>query len=175
MDPIKKRRTTVVKKPLIALAVLAFIVAALLAIGRKGISTEILINAPIDRVWAELTDFSSYPDWNPFIKKLIGSFEQGKTIEVRIQPEGGDPFVFRPRVLLHERNRMLQWEGRLLLPGIFTGRHSFELVTVGPGKTKLVQKEDFNGILVPFINLDSTLKGFNAMNRELKKRIEGRP
>jgi len=164
-----------VKKPLIALAVLTFIVAALLAIGRKSISTEILINAPIERVWIELTDFGRYPDWNPFIKKLVGPVEQGKTIEVKIQPEGGDPFVFRPRVLLHEKNRMLQWEGRLLLPGIFTGRHSFELTKTAPNTTRLVQKEDFNGILVSFINLDSTEKGFNAMNRELKKRIEGKP
>lgn len=163
------------KKLLIALAVLAFIVAALLAIGRKSISTRIVINAPLNRVWAELTDFNSYPDWNPFIKKLVGSLGKGETIEVRIQPEGSEPFIFTPKILQYEENRILQWEGRFLLPGIFTGRHSFELVAVGPGKTQLVQKEDFNGIMVPFFNFDSTIKGFDSMNRDLKKRIESRP
>ncbi|NET51393.1 MAG: SRPBCC domain-containing protein, partial [Merismopedia sp. SIO2A8] len=26
--------------------------------------TDIVINAPIQEVWAHLTDFSTYPEWN---------------------------------------------------------------------------------------------------------------
>lgn len=34
------------------------------------ISTEILINAIPDKIWAILTDFDKYPSWNPFIKYI---------------------------------------------------------------------------------------------------------
>jgi uncharacterized protein YndB with AHSA1/START domain len=36
----------------------------------KEIRTEILINAQAYKVWKALTDFNSYPSWNPFIKYL---------------------------------------------------------------------------------------------------------
>ncbi len=32
----------------------------------KEIHTEIEINAPAGKVWRVLTDFPSYPEWNPF-------------------------------------------------------------------------------------------------------------
>lgn len=160
------------KKLLVALMLMAVVIAVLLMLGKKSVSTEIVINAPINRVWIELTDFAKYPDWNPFIKRINGAFEKGKIIEVVIQPEGSEPFVFAPEVKLYEENSILQWEGKFLIPGIFTGRHTFELVGIGAGKTKLIQKEDFNGILVPFFNFKSTISGFDSMNRKLKRRVE---
>ncbi|RYZ45415.1 MAG: SRPBCC domain-containing protein, partial [Chitinophagaceae bacterium] len=33
----------------------------------KQIKTEIVINASKEKVWAILTNFSQYPQWNPFI------------------------------------------------------------------------------------------------------------
>ncbi len=48
------------------------------------------------------------------------------------------------------------------------------MIPVDPVKTRLVQEEDFNGILVPFFSFDSTVEGFTAMNKELKKRVEGK-
>ena len=39
----------------------------------KEIKTEIAINAPIDKIWNTLLDFKSYPNWNPFIIKVMGS------------------------------------------------------------------------------------------------------
>lgn len=162
------------KKALYTFITLAIIVTLLLVFGKKHISTEIIINASIDKVWDELTDFSKYPDWNPFIRKISGEIKKGNIIEVTFQTHGSDPIVFTPEIILYEENNILQWEGKLFIPGIFTGRHTFQLVKIETNKTKLIQKEDFNGILVPFFKFDSTIEGFTLMNKEFKKRTENK-
>jgi hypothetical protein len=159
-------------KKLIFLILIILVIAVLLVIGKKSITTEIIINSPVDKVWEEFTDFSKYPDWNPFIKKIAGDFKTGSRIEVEFHTQGHKPMVFTPDILVMQKNSIFQWEGKLLMPGIFTGRHTFQLVEIEKNKTKLIQKEDFNGILVPFFSFDSTLDGFQSMNKALKERIE---
>lgn len=70
----------------------------------------------------------------------------------------------------------LVWLGRLLLPGIFDGRHSFELKDNGDGTMTFKHSEQFNGILVPFmrkkLNREITA-GFRQMNEALKAHVEG--
>jgi hypothetical protein len=160
------------KKASLVLSLLIAVIVVLLVLGKKHISTEISIDAPADAVWAVLTDFGKYPEWNPFIVRVSGDIKKGGTLEVTFHTKGSDPVVFTPTVLLNEKNSIFQWEGRLLVPGIFTGRHTFRLVSIGPAKTRLVQEEDFNGILVPFFSFTSTEDGFSLMNSELKKRVE---
>jgi uncharacterized protein YndB with AHSA1/START domain len=36
----------------------------------KELHSEIEIDASAERVWAILTDFASYPRWNPFIRSI---------------------------------------------------------------------------------------------------------
>jgi hypothetical protein len=163
-----------VKKVSFALSLLIAVIATMLILGNKHISTEIAIDAPAEAVWAELTDFGKYPEWNPFIVKVTGDAVRGGTLEVTFHTKGSDPVAFSPTVLQNEKSSIFQWEGRLLMPGIFTGRHTFQLVRIDAVKTLLVQKEDFNGILVPFFSFKTTVDGFTLMNRELKKRVETR-
>jgi hypothetical protein len=162
------------KKASLILSIFIAIIVLLLVFGNKHISTDITIDAPAGAVWEELTDFPHYPEWNPFIKKVSGEIKKGGTIEVTFHTEGSDPVVFTPEINLIEANNVFQWQGRLLMPGIFTGRHTFQLVKIDANRTLLVQKEDFNGILVPFFNYDSTVEGFTLMNRQLKKRVESK-
>lgn len=39
----------------------------------REIRTEIIIAAPIEKIWAILINFSSYPRWNPFIRNIEGN------------------------------------------------------------------------------------------------------
>jgi hypothetical protein len=136
---------------------------------RIAVTTE--IEAPVDAVWAELTNTSAFPTWNPFITSLSGELAVGTRLEVRIAPPGGKPMTFRPTVTAVEEGRRLEWLGRVLLPGVFDGRHSFTLEPV-PGGTRLTQAETFTGILVPLTasTLAKTEKGFRAMNEALRAR-----
>lgn len=141
----------------------------------KELRSAIEINATPERVWALLTDFPSFPDWNPFIRRATGAIQTGGRLEVLIQPSGASGMTFRPTVLKVEPARELRWLGHLLVPGLFDGEHSFLIERIGEGQTRFVQQETFKGILVPLFarQLDSdTLRGFNEMNEALKARAE---
>ena len=82
--------------------------------------------------------------------------------------------TFRPTITEVTEGRGLEWLGRLVMPGIFVGRHSFRLEALGDGRTRLTQAEEFSGMLVPFTGkiLERTRAGFAAMNDALRARAE---
>lgn len=144
---------------------------------RYELRTDIEIDAAPRRVWEVLTDFASYPEWNPFIRIVRGIPEVGERLEIGIQPTGARGMTFRPRVLVAEAGRELRWRGRLLLPGVFDGVHRFVIKPLGATKVLFQHSEEFSGILVPLFraNLDrDTRRGFEEMNLALKQRAETR-
>jgi hypothetical protein len=141
----------------------------------KELRSEIEIEAPTDRVWQVLTDFESYPEWNPFIRRVSGRAEVEERLVVHMQPSGSRGMSFRPTVMKVEAGRELRWLGHLLVPGIFDGEHIFEIEELEGGRVRFVQREVFKGLLVPLLarGLDrDTQRGFEEMNRALKERIE---
>jgi hypothetical protein len=140
--------------------------------------TAIDIAATTARVWEVLTDFSAYPDWNPFIRRIAGPVAVGARLETHLLPPGGRGMTFRPTVLAAEPERELRWIGYVGTPGIFDGEHRFRIEPIGPDRVRFVQEERFSGFLAPLILRfieRSTLEGFAAMNRALKARAEQTP
>ena len=107
------------------------------------IHTDVEIAAPAERVWALLTDFAAYPQWNPFIRSIEGRPQQGATLKVRIQPSGAKAMTFRPTVLVAEPGRELRWLGRFLVPGLFDGEHRFVIQPSPSGTVRFEQGERF--------------------------------
>jgi hypothetical protein len=140
------------------------------------LQSEIEIDAPPAAVWAVLSDLDAYGEWNPFIRRIGGDLREGATLDVRIEPPGGRGMTFAPTVLAARPERELRWIGRLLVPGIFDGEHSFELEPIDGGRTRFVQSERFSGILVRVLGsmLGKTELGFEQMNAALKERVEAR-
>jgi hypothetical protein len=141
----------------------------------KELYTEITIAASDDRVWQLLTDFATFPQWNPFMRRVRGQAKAGTRLEVYIQPSGARGMTFRPTVLIAEPKRELRWLGRLLVPGLFDGEHSFIIESRGPHQVRFVQREQSRGVLVLLFSrsLDTdTLRGFGEMNAALKARAE---
>ncbi len=145
------------------------------------LTTTIDIDAPPAVVWEILTDLPAYADWNPFIIESSvdtadGRPTTGATMTNRMQPPGGRAVTFKPTVTELDDGRVLEWLGRLLVKGLFDGRHRFELAPLDGG-TRLHHAETFTGILVPLFkrSLDGgTLDGFHAFNDALKQRAEAR-
>jgi hypothetical protein len=139
----------------------------------RRIETAIDIAAPPRAVWDVLVDFAAYPDWNPFIRRLQGEALVGARLEVTVQPPAAKPMTFKPTVLAADPARELRWLGRVLMPGLFDGQHSFRLEPTATG-CRLHHGEEFRGILVPLFGrmLDNTAHGFTAMNAALKVRVE---
>lgn len=137
--------------------------------------TEIEIKASAEQVWTVLSDFSSYTQWNPFIRSVAGMPEQNARLQITVQPSGGKAMRFSPTVLVAEAGRELRWLGRFLLPGIFDGEHRFVIEPLGEGKVRFRQSERFSGLLVGLLraSLDrDTKRGFEQMNLALKARAE---
>ncbi|HXW37086.1 MAG TPA: SRPBCC domain-containing protein [Nitrososphaerales archaeon] len=140
------------------------------------IRREIEIDATPERVWRSLTDFGSFPVWNPFIRAATGLIEENKRLTITLQPSGGRSSTFRPTVLRAEPYRELRWLGHLGVPGLFDGEHVFEIQPSASGGTHFVQRETFGGILVPILMKmmkAEVSRGFEEMNLALKKRAEG--
>lgn len=135
----------------------------------KIITTHLTVNASAEDVWATLTDLAGYSTWNPFITNASGSVGVAERLNLTIQPPGGRAMAFRPWVTAVEEHRYLEWLGRLAMPGIFDGRHSFQLTPMGVSRTLVQQSETFTGALVPFAGhrLVRTQAGFVAMNEAL--------
>jgi hypothetical protein len=144
----------------------------------KELHSEIEIAASAQRVWDILTDFSSYPQWNPFIRRISGEAKIGERVEVRLEPPESRGVTLKPRVLNIEPNRELRWLGHLLVPGLFDGEHTLAIEPLEENHVRFVQRESFKGLLVPLLarSLDnSTRRGFEEMNRALKERAEAPP
>ena len=141
----------------------------------KELRTETEINGTIDQVWQVLTDFHSFPEWNPFIKKIEGDLEVGAQLKVYMEPPGRKKMTFKPIIKVLEPKTEFRWLGNLLIPGIFDGEHIFQLEQINDNKIKFIQHENFSGILVPILwkSVESnTRQGFEEMNTALKARIE---
>ena len=141
----------------------------------KELRTEIEIHASDKQVWQLLTDFASFPQWNPFIRQAKGEAKVGARLEVHIQPSGASGMTFKPIVLKVKPNRELRWLGRLLMPGLFDGEHIFTIETLEANRVRFTQREIFTGLLVPLFARSlttDTRRGFEEMNQALKSRAE---
>jgi len=150
--------------------------ALLLALGGcsllpgKHIYTEIDIPAKPRIVWRILTDIEKYPEWNPYHVRVEGKLETGQKLYVEIHKPNGEKVEIEPHVMRVIPQKELTWGGGI--KGIFFGEHVFLLKETPRGITKLVQKEDFIGIGVPFASLEAIEEGYNNMNIALKQRAE---
>lgn len=141
----------------------------------REILTTVDIDAAPARVWAVLTDFDRYDEWNPFAR-VTGRPNVGARPHVRLTPPNGRGAEFRPEVTVAEPNREFRWVGHLFVPGLFDGEHRFALEPLDGGeRTRFVHAETFGGLLAgPLLRFvgDDTEAGFVAMNEALKRRVE---
>jgi hypothetical protein len=141
----------------------------------KEIYTEVNIQTSAEKVWRILTDFKSYPEWNPFILEAYGKIELKGKLTITLRPPDSAEMTFRPTIIKFEPNRELRWLGHLFIPGLFDGEHSFIIEPIKSDQVLFIQREKFTGILVPLFakKLDSGTKhGFIDMNNAIKKLAE---
>lgn len=143
---------------------------------RRELHAEVEIDAPPARVWEVLTGFGDYARWNPFMREVRGTAREGETLAVRIELPGELDRTFAPRIVALTPRRELTWVGRLVVPGLFDGVHSFFLEPLeAGGRCLLIQHENFSGLLMPLFTPameGATRRGFEAMNAALKREAE---
>ena len=143
---------------------------------RRFIKTETIIHAPAERVWAEMTDFASFPDWNPFVREASGRLAVGEQLKIKLRLDRGIKMTFKPRVTVVEPNRELRWLATLGRPGVFDVDRAFLIEPHDSDSVRFVMSEECTGWLTPVMfaaNLEAQLyRGYDAFNQALIKRVE---
>ncbi len=137
---------------------------------QKNIVTNIEIQAPTNAVWEVLMDNQSYPLWNPYHVKVEGTLKVGEQLKLEIHKPNKSEIHIKPVVMDIIPFKLLTWGGGI--KGIFHGKHVFELQRLSEFKTRLIHRETFAGIAIPFAELDTIEEGYHLMNEALKKRVE---
>ncbi|MCJ2012675.1 SRPBCC domain-containing protein [Methylobacterium sp. J-076] len=135
------------------------------------ITTELSIPGRADEVWRVLVDLPSYPQWNPFIRRVDGELAEGADWNAELTVDGRVFFSVPTIITELEHGTRLTWRGGL--PRLMTGTHSFG-VTEASGVVTLEQVETFAGALVPVIFplLKPLLtRRFVAMNEALMSEV----
>ena len=135
--------------------------------------TRIDIDASAETVWAVLTDFPRFAEWNPTLLAIEGAAEPGARWLVTANRPG---WGRRPLVVRAEAGRALHWAERRLLPGLLDAEHVIELERRDATGVRVIHRTFFSGLLLPLLARrlhPETLAGQEEMNQALKARVEG--
>lgn len=112
---------------------------------RYHVSRE--IDAPIDVVWALLTDATTYREWNPAVISIEGVIEAGQTVSLVsvVNPKRS----FNLKVTEMAAPSRMVWSDGMPL-GLFRGDRTYELVPAG-ASTTFSMTEEYTGLLAPLI------------------------
>ncbi|KAF8064045.1 hypothetical protein FPV67DRAFT_199419 [Lyophyllum atratum] len=152
--------------------------------GVFSVSSSILIDAPLEKVWSIMMDFPTYKEWNPFLRGQTVVDKSGKALPdqtpaegqylllapVHLPPTMGEPGWFQKQSALevittvdHEHHR-LGW-ANCTLPKFLLRAERWQALSVVDGKTKYETTEVFGGIimyLVYFFMYQKLVLAFNA-------------
>ena len=140
----------------------------------KELCTEVEIQASPEKVWQILTDLDKWPEWNPFIHHAIGKVQVGEAVDITFRSASKE-MTLHCTVIKAEPNRELRWKYHVMLPGLFNGEHSFTIEPMETDKVRFIDRETFNGLLVPLQAKDidtNSRRGFEEMDKALKARAE---
>jgi hypothetical protein len=140
---------------------------------KTELRSEVEIDAPPARVYAVLTDFARYHEWNPYLTSVRGQLAAGNRLQLELSLPEGKTYELAPEVTQVIENTELRWRSRVWLPGLLLAEHFFQL-RPHAGKTRVMQGQDFSGFLLRFSGNSLTLaaRGAVYMNQALKKRAE---
>lgn len=140
------------------------------------IRSEVDIAAPAGTVWGILTDFASFPEWNPFIERAEGTLAPGGRITVELRIYRRRLTVFRPLVTRVVPDSELRWEATTVRRGLLDVERIFVLEPLNGGGVRLHQSEVCTGVLsTPLLATGlqrRILAGYERLNSALKARAE---
>jgi len=139
-----------------------------------SIESEIEVTVPPAQVWTELTDFASYPAWNPFLVEMNAELREGSEFRAMSRLPNGLKLGFVGRILSVKPDEEVSWIGRpTVMPArAMEVRHTIRLAPTDRG-TRVHQREEASGFLIPVSGwiLRQAHEGQVAMNDALQRRL----
>lgn len=138
------------------------------------IYTDIVINAPVSKVWATLRDFNKMPDWSSTLKGLSGDISNGGKVVVKFDLGNGQVGDFPRSPLLYQDAVSFGWAGETRLAGI-SDNHQYRVEAISKCQTRFIQTEEFTGTnptITPIALAKRSIERYKTFNKELKKEVE---
>jgi hypothetical protein len=117
------------------------------------IHTEIILDAPLDRVSDLLADTSLYPQWHPLFPQVSGEMHDGAAIVVTVALPGIKPFSVPATIREYSAGQRLCWRHAYRLPGLFSWTYRYEVAELEAGRVQFVQDSTYAGLLAPLYHL----------------------
>jgi hypothetical protein len=139
----------------------------------RSVYTEIVINAPIEKVWNELTNFEEMSTWNKSLQKIEGDFRKNGQTEVHFMDNKGIVGIYKHQLIHFEEGKLFGWSDPFIF-GI-TDNHKYQLEKISQNQTKLIQSDEANGFATLFMGnfiMNFFLKSYTEFNLTLKNRLE---
>jgi hypothetical protein len=172
---MRSRRLRLALLTLVGLVVLALVAlgaSALLDRPAQVVSSSTTVEGPKREVWAVLTDFERYEEWNPVVTSAAGEPVEGGDLELEVVLPGHDPESLDAKILIVRPERKLRWQDRLLLPGLRDWEYEFALEPLGGGRVLVVQQLRVEGLLAPFADTDAAEEALELAAAALAERLE---
>jgi hypothetical protein len=139
------------------------------------IRTAFPIETSPARVWAVLSDFAAWPDWNPSVPRISGECRIGATLHLTLAMPRRPSANVTAVVTVAEPDRSLHWHGNVVSDRIFSGTREFDIEPQPDGSVVVTHVEDVRGLLFPVFKLvmgDAIQKHHDNLNRALTERAE---
>lgn len=165
------------RRGLVTVAVLAVLVFAALGVSAvldrpaRVMMVSSTVDAPKAEVWAVLTDFDDYDQWNPVITSAAGEPEVGAELDLELTLPGHEPEELDAEVLIARPERKLRWQDRVVLPGVRDWEYEFVLQPLEPGRVVLVQLLRSEGLLAPFTDEEAAREALALIGEALAERV----
>ena len=142
----------------------------------KLVESEIELSVAPAQVWIALTDFASYPTWNPFLIKMDAALRKDAQFKAMSRLPSGLKLGFVGRILSVTPNEEVAWVGHpTMMPAwAMEVRHTITLAPTEQG-TRMHQLEEASGSLIPMSGwiLGQAHDGQVAMNNALQQKLQG--
>lgn len=146
--------------------------------GRPAVQAEILIEAPIETVWATLTDFAAMPGWSDTFQGLEGPFEEGGAVTAVFRLLGRETRIAHPLIYWQDEpeRKMFGWSAPTAEGGKIRDDHKYIAERFGPGRTRFVQTDAFSGAgrLTGALSVRLVRRWYRRFNVALKAEAEAR-
>ena len=164
------------------IAVIALAALLLIALAALGASTALdrparimmvssTVDAPKRDVWAVLTDFDDYDQWNPVFTSASGQPRVGAELDLELTLPDHEPEELDAEVLIARGDRKLRWQDRLVLPGVRDWEYEFVIQPLEPGRVVVVQLLRSEGLLAPFTDEEASREALALIGEALAERV----
>ena len=137
--------------------------------------TAFPIAASAPTVWAVLTDFERYGEWNPSLPSIRGQLRPGAEVALTLGMPGRPSPKVKARLSEVEPLRCLTWDGHAGTEWLFAGHREFVIEQQPDGSVRFTHIEDVRGALFPVFRVvmgKAIQRSHDAFNQALKARCE---